>query len=147
MNKEDSEEPPSTDKETPLNKVICRGQRVMLAHGGLPEVISPHLIKLIGKTGGKAGPIGRQFIARPLKENVFAKTGDRDPLDEDEYEVAPGLIYKHRGKLTILSIETLIENGTPFKRKALLRIIGVRITTLNSPRNEDPIIIFPLDLD
>jgi len=70
-----------------------------LSHGSLPEVISPHLLKLIAATGGADGPIGRQFIARPEKESLFEKEGLADPYLEDSYEVAPGLVYKFRGKL------------------------------------------------
>lgn len=70
-----------------------------LSHGSLPEVISPHLLKLIAATGGAEGPIGRQFIARPEKENQYEKEGEADPYLEDSYEVAPGLVYKFRGKM------------------------------------------------
>lgn len=66
---------------------------------GLPEVVSPYLIKLIKKTGGKNGPIGLQFLAQPGKENQFRNHGSRDPLNEDEFVVAPGLVYKYRGRV------------------------------------------------
>lgn len=75
-----------------------RGLQVMLPHGGLPEAISPHILELIQKTGGPNGPIGKQFIAQPLKEARFSKKY-LDPLNEDQYEVAPGLIYKYQGKI------------------------------------------------
>lgn len=68
-----------------------------LPHGGLPEVVSSHLIELIKKTGGKDGPIGRQFIARPSLEKKHYDKSLLDPLNEDAHEVAPGLIYKYKG--------------------------------------------------
>lgn len=71
----------------------------MLPHGGLPEMISLYLIKLIEKTGGKEGPIGRQFVSRPEQEKKYFNKISADPLDEDHNEVAPGLVYKYRGKL------------------------------------------------
>lgn len=69
-----------------------------LPHGSLPEVISPHLLKLIAHTGGADGPIGRQFISRS-EESTYEKDGLSDPYLEDSYEVAPGLVYKFRGTL------------------------------------------------
>lgn len=76
-----------------------RGNQVLLPHGGLPEVISPYLLELIEKTGGPEGPIGRQFVAQPEEEKKHYREGITDPLTEDEHEVAPGLVYKYRGKL------------------------------------------------
>lgn len=73
--------------------------RKCLKNGGLPEIITPYLQKLIQETGGVSGPIGKQFIAQPEKENKYFDPKEIDPLSEDEYEVAPGLIYKYRGKL------------------------------------------------
>lgn len=70
----------------------------MLPHGGLPEAVSPYMLALIKKTGGAEGPLGRQFIAQPKKEGRFSKKL-LDPLNEDEHEVMPGVIYKYRGKL------------------------------------------------
>jgi len=70
-----------------------------LPHGALPELISPHLKKLIEETGGIDGPIGKQFIANEKLESKYFKKGVRDPLIEDEFEVAPGLVYKYQGKL------------------------------------------------
>lgn len=67
----------------------------MLPHGGLPEIFPPYLSDLIARTGGPDGPIGRQFVARPLLEARFYKDGDKDPLNEDHHEVAPGLVYKY----------------------------------------------------
>lgn len=92
-----------------------RGLKMMLPHGGLPEMISPYMLDLIEKTGGRTGPIGLQFIAQPEKEKrhyviqkglpvinpakaVACKNG-LDPLNEDIHEVAPGVIYKYRGKI------------------------------------------------
>lgn len=75
-----------------------RGKKVMLPHGGLPELTSPYLSKLIAKTGGENGPIGLQFIAQPEKERKYFKKGVTDPLTEDKYEVASGLVYKYRGR-------------------------------------------------
>lgn len=69
-----------------------------LPHGALPELISPYIKKLIDETGGINGPIGKQFISRPDLENRFYKQS-KDPLMEDEFEVAPGLIYKYKGKI------------------------------------------------
>lgn len=88
MESESSEEPPGS-----------RGQKVSLPHGGLPEVISPYLLGLINKTGGINGPLGRQFIAQPGKEKKYYQKGTIDPLIEDQYEVAPGLIYKYNGRV------------------------------------------------
>lgn len=73
-----------------------RGTRVMLDHGGLPEVIPPYLRRLIAQTGGPDGPIGRQFVAQPDLENRYTADGQTDPLLEDHHEVAPGLVYKYR---------------------------------------------------
>ncbi len=80
-------------------KIVPRGMKTILPHGGLPENISPYLINLIQKTGGINGPIGKQFIAQPTKEKKYAKTKIIDPLIEDKYRKAPGLIYKYRGKI------------------------------------------------
>ncbi|MEO8582085.1 MAG: radical SAM protein [Patescibacteria group bacterium] len=75
-----------------------RGNSASLPHGGLPELYSPYLQKLIEKTGGPEGPIGLQFVARPeLEKKFFVKSG-MDPLNEDHHEEAPGLVYKYRGK-------------------------------------------------
>lgn len=91
----------SSDEEPPgSKKILPRGKKAMLPHGGLPEVVSPYLIKLIGKTGGAKGPIGRQFIAQPRKERTHFSGGASDPLAEKEHEVAPGLIYKYKGKIS-----------------------------------------------
>jgi len=62
----------------------------------LPEVVSGYLRDLIKKTGGVDGPIGKQFI---MQKSQFLNQGmdDDDPLDEEEHEVAPGLVYKYRG--------------------------------------------------
>ncbi len=91
-----------------------RGLKAMLPHGGLPEVISPYMLDLINKTGGAKGPLGLQFIAQPKKEKRFSyikkglpghMTGlpgpqtILDPLNEDLHEIAPGVIYKYRGKI------------------------------------------------
>lgn len=73
-----------------------RGYKVALKTGSLPEVISPHILKLISATGGEDGPIGRQFVACPSLENDFELNGC-DPLLEEKYEVLPGVIYKYRG--------------------------------------------------
>ena len=79
-----------------------RGQQKALVGGTLPEIISPYMLKLIEQTGGEDGPVGRQFIARNSSKDV--QTKHIDPLIEEENEVAPGVIYKYRGKLD--------ENGT-----------------------------------
>ncbi len=63
---------------------------------GLPEVISPYLKSLIERTGGAQGPIGLQFLGNDLETE---NNGSVDPFREDEFEVAPGLVYKYRGKL------------------------------------------------
>ena len=78
----------------------------------LPELVSVYLRDLIKKTGGINGPIGRQFIMQE-KQHVWSKNAyDNDPLDEDEHEVAPGLVYKYHGSIT--------KNGTiPTKGRAL----------------------------
>ncbi len=82
-----------------VDTVRSRGNKVMLKHGGLPEVISPHLVELIKNTGGIDGPIGRQFVANPHMENINLNEKAKDPLIEDEFEVAPGLVYKYKGVL------------------------------------------------
>lgn len=86
-----------------MNNFSPRGLKVMLPHGGLPESISPYLLDLIDKTGGPKGPIGLQFIAQPEKEHPGASRGLNkkalDPLNEDLHEIAPGVIYKYRGKI------------------------------------------------
>lgn len=78
---------------------IPQGAKAMLPHGGLPEVISLYLIKLIEKTGGREGPIGLQFMAQPKKEKKYHLIKSEDPLIEDHNEVAPGLVYKYHGKI------------------------------------------------
>lgn len=72
-----------------------RGTKAMLPHGGLPEIFPPYLSDLIMRTGGPNGPIGRQFVARPRLEARYYKMGEKDPLNEDHHEVAPGLVYKY----------------------------------------------------
>lgn len=69
-----------------------------LPHGGLPEIFSLHLQKLIAETGGADGPIGLQFVARPEQERKHFDKLKMDPLAEDHHEVAPGLVYKYKGK-------------------------------------------------
>ncbi len=78
-----------------------RGAQMKLPHGGLPEMFSPYLAQLIEKTGGPNGPIGLQFVSRPELERAALQIGMKDPLHEDEHEVAPGLVYKYvsSGKL------------------------------------------------
>lgn len=80
-------------------KFTPRGEKMMLPHGGHPETISSYMLELISKTGGENGPLGKQFIAQPGKEIKYSKTNITDPLIEDEYETAPGLVYKYRGKV------------------------------------------------
>ena len=92
LQQENEEEPPSR------NFILPRGEKARLTFGGLPEVVTPYLINLIGKTGGINGPIGKQFIAQPEKENRFFNVKEADPLSEDRFEVIPGLVYKYRGK-------------------------------------------------
>lgn len=81
------------------NGLRPRGTRAMLPHGGLPEIFPPYLADLIARTGGPSGPIGRQFVARPELERRFYEKGMKDPLMEDEHEVAPGLVYKYQSNL------------------------------------------------
>lgn len=76
-----------------------RGTGAMLPHGGLPEIFPPYLADLIKKTGGSDGPIGRQFVAQPTLERKYFSSGLKDPLIEDEHEVAPGLVYKYRSNI------------------------------------------------
>lgn len=85
--------------DTNQKKLTPRGTKVMLPHGGLPEVVSLYLINLIKETGGENGPIGKQFISRPSLERKFHKIKSEDPLIEDHNEVAPGVVYKYKGKL------------------------------------------------
>lgn len=94
------DKPPSNQEKLNQNfKIIPQGKKVILPHGGLPEVISPYLLDLIQKTGGKDGPLGKQFLAQPKKERSSLAKMTFDPLLEDKYKVAPGLVYKYRGKL------------------------------------------------
>lgn len=72
-----------------------RGTKMMLPHGGLPEIFPPYLTDLIARTGGPLGPIGLQFVSRPELERRYFKSGAKDPLMEDHHEVAPGLVYKY----------------------------------------------------
>lgn len=81
------------------SRYVPQGSKAMLPHGSLPEVVSTHLLKLIEETGGKDGPIGRQFISRPNLEKKYYKIKSSDPLIEDHNEVAPGVVYKYRGKV------------------------------------------------
>ncbi len=83
-------------EETPFRP---RGTQAMLPHGGLPEIFPPYLADLIKKTGGPDGPIGRQFVARPSLERKYFSSGLKDPLIEDEHEVAPGLVYKYASNI------------------------------------------------
>ncbi|MFA4891178.1 MAG: radical SAM protein [Candidatus Gracilibacteria bacterium] len=80
-----------------MQRIVPRGLKAMLPHGGIPEVISPYMIGLIAQTGGADGPIGKQFVAQIDKEKEHYVDGDVDPLAEDEHEVAPGVVYKYRG--------------------------------------------------
>lgn len=79
--------------------MYTRGALVSNPEGGLPEIISPYLRKLIKKTGGAKGPIGLQFVAQPAMERKFKGRGIVDPFEEDKNEVAPGLVYRYRGKV------------------------------------------------
>ncbi len=82
---------------SPLKSALTpRGTKVMLPHGGLPEIFPPYLSDLISRTGGPDGPIGRQFVSRPHLERRYFKSGMKDPLMEDHHEVAPGLVYKYQ---------------------------------------------------
>lgn len=75
-----------------------RGSEASLHEGSLPEMISPYMLRLIEETGGPEGPIGRQFIKSEDEENV--PSVHTDPLIEGSHEVAPGMIYKYRGKIS-----------------------------------------------
>lgn len=79
-------------------KLKPRGLKALLPHGGLPEVVTPYMLNLIERTGGATGPIGLQFIARPRLEGRFS-LANLDPLEEDNYEITPGAIYKYRGRV------------------------------------------------
>ncbi len=85
--------------DTTIKTYIPQGTKVMLPHGGLPEMISLYMIKLIEKTGGKNGPLGKQFMAQPQLEKKYFQIKSEDPLIEDHNEVAPGVVYKYHGKL------------------------------------------------
>ncbi len=58
-------------------------------------MISPYLQQLIEKTGGPDGPIGLQFVGSDQPDGT--NTHQHDPLDEHQYQVAPGMLYKYRG--------------------------------------------------
>ncbi len=77
-----------------------RGKKAINPEGGLPEIISPYLLKLIENTGGTNGPIGKQFIANKKLEKKFSSTKIIDPFLEDIHEAAPGLVYKYKGKIS-----------------------------------------------
>lgn len=79
-----------------VERLKARGIKVMLDHGGLPEVIPLYLMQLIAQTGGPDGPIGKQFVAQPELEKAHYQGELSDPLLEDEHEVAPGLVYKYK---------------------------------------------------
>jgi lysine 2,3-aminomutase len=64
----------------------------------LPQRISSYLNNLIENTGGASGPIGRQFFVHHHDHHCVCSKTD-DPLDEHKHEVAPGLVYKYKGKL------------------------------------------------
>lgn len=85
--------------DTKQTTYIPQGTKAMLPHGGLPEMVSLYMLKLIEKTGGKTGPLGKQFIAQPQLEKKFHNIKSADPLIEDHNEVAPGVVYKYKGKL------------------------------------------------
>lgn len=72
-----------------------------LSFGALPEYLSEYIKNLIDRTGGANGPIGKQFL---LSQNSItsldSNTSEYDPQEEESYEVAPGIIYKYRGKLS-----------------------------------------------
>lgn len=84
---------------TKTSSLRPRGTKVMLPHGGLPEIFPPYLSDLISKTGGPDGPIGRQFVSRPELEKRYFKKGMQDPLMEDDHEVAPGIVYKFQSNI------------------------------------------------
>lgn len=79
--------------------LIPRGTKASLPHGGLPEIFPPYLADLIARTGGPDGPIGRQFVSRPELEKQYYEIGMKDPLMEDDHEVAPGLVYKYQSNI------------------------------------------------
>lgn len=85
--------------ETPgtIAQLTPRGAAAALPHGGLPELISPYMQKLISSTGGAEGPIGKQFIANIPEEHKGANSGEIDIQEEHIYEAAPGVIYKYKG--------------------------------------------------
>ncbi len=85
-----------SDIQKPL---IPRSTKVMLPHGGLPEIISLYMINLIKETGGEEGPLGIQFVSKPELEKKYYGIKSEDPLIEDHNEVAPGVVYKYRGRL------------------------------------------------
>jgi lysine 2,3-aminomutase len=87
--------PTSSSKIKSTPSVRPRGAEMMLPHGGLPESFPMYLAQLIEETGGPTGPIGLQFVSRPDMERKYYSTGMKDPLIEDEHEVAPGLVYKY----------------------------------------------------
>jgi len=63
----------------------------------LPEMLSPYVARLIHETGGPTGPIGRQFLLqKPVPKKI---DHEYDIQEEHRYEVAPGLIYKYKGKI------------------------------------------------
>lgn len=85
--------------ETTKKPYVPQGTKAMLPHGGLPEMISLYMLKLIEKTGGRTGPLGKQFMAQPALEKKYHLIKSEDPLIEDHNEVAPGVVYKYHGKL------------------------------------------------
>ncbi len=74
------------------------------------------MINLIELTGGAHGPIGLQFVADTEREAFTSP--EVDSLHEDRNEIAPGVIYKHRGKVG--ADGTILKHGralfTPARR-------------------------------
>lgn len=82
-----------------MKKFTPRGQKTLLPHGSLPESISPYLIEQMEQTGGMNSPLAKQFIAQPKIEQKNYSKIRLDPLIEGKNEVAPGIIYKYKGKI------------------------------------------------
>lgn len=67
---------------------------------GLPNIVSPHLQKLVEKTGGASGPVGLQFVSQPELEDQYLGAVTNDPLEEEEHSPVLGLVYKYQGTST-----------------------------------------------
>lgn len=75
-----------------------RGKEAQLPHGGLPEVISPHIDQLVREmiaAGEDPTPILIQFYANVDAEHEFYDGVASDPLHEEKHRVSDSAIVKY----------------------------------------------------